>query len=194
MKDAVHVKMQSNLTTTNITSTSAKLNWTASVNPAQWQVQYRKAPSGSWTTITLEGLVRSVNIPGLTANQKYNWHIRAKCGTTWTPYSAIKSFTTLVALQSASVEDAVIEKSSSFLLYPNPSSGEITITDNSINPGKVLFKVYDNMGKMVFTSTNSAMMGNNTYHLNLSNLASGIYYLELLNGNEQKRTKFMIQK
>ena len=30
------------LTTTNITSTSAKLNWVASVNPTQWQIQIQE--------------------------------------------------------------------------------------------------------------------------------------------------------
>ncbi len=69
------------LTTTNITSTSAKLNWVASVNPAQWEVQYKPtAPGGKWKDVLLAGSARSAVISGLSTNLAYNWRIRAKCG------------------------------------------------------------------------------------------------------------------
>src|SRR4051812_16515905 len=85
------------LSTTNITSSGAKLNWTASVNPARWHIQYRRSVSTTWTSIRPAGSARSVNISSLLANQTYRWRIRAKCGTTWTTFSAIVNFKTLSA-------------------------------------------------------------------------------------------------
>jgi len=98
------------------------------------------------------------------------------------------------ARQSASVENVSIGKSPPLFVYPIPSNGSLTVTYNCINAGKLLFKVFDNVGKMVFSTTNLAIKGINFYHPNFSNLANGIYYLELDNSSEQKRLKFIIQK
>ncbi len=185
-----------NLTTTNITSTSAKLNWVASVNPTQWQIQYKRAiPDSPWVSIKLNGSARSVNIFSLTSNQTYKWRIRSKCGTTWNAYSAIVSFKTLAALQSISLNSTTTENlSSSLLLYPNPSKGEATIQYNSIRNEKIQLKVFDITGRVVFITTALSIKGMNTYHLNLSHFAGGIYYLELSNNNERGRIKFVIER
>ncbi|HEY1247448.1 MAG TPA: MopE-related protein, partial [Nitrososphaera sp.] len=126
------------LATTNITSKSVTFNWTASVNPTVWQIQYKKAVAGAtWINIRPQGSARSANISSLTANQTYKWHIHAKCGTTWTTYSSLQSFKTLSALQSTFAE-GVMAKEPSLLLYPNPSTGEITIAHKSLSSGKLL--------------------------------------------------------
>ncbi|HRH50001.1 MAG TPA: T9SS type A sorting domain-containing protein [Panacibacter sp.] len=79
-------------------------------------------------------------------------------------------------------------------LYPNPSTGKINIQYNYNSAGKTQIKVFDLAGKIVFTKTAMAMKGNNIYNLDLSHLKQGMYYLELTDGNEQTRTKFIIQK
>lgn len=79
-------------------------------------------------------------------------------------------------------------------LYPNPSTGAITLTCISINSGKVQLMVYDIAGRLLFTKAEQAIKGVNTYQLNLSRLTFGNYYLQLNNGNQQQRAKFVIQK
>jgi len=80
------------------------------------------------------------------------------------------------------------------LLYPNPSHSEITAKYNCLNENQIQLKVFDITGKTVFTKTDMAIKGINTYHLNLSKLAPATYYLELRNNNEIKRVKFVIEK
>jgi hypothetical protein len=80
------------------------------------------------------------------------------------------------------------------LLYPNPSHSEITVKYNCLNENKIQLKVFDITGKTVFTKSDMAIKGMNTYHVNLSKLAAATYYLELRNNNEIKRVKFVIEK
>ncbi len=79
-------------------------------------------------------------------------------------------------------------------LSPNPSEGIITIIYNSNSTGKIKLRVYDQIGKILFTKTEFAIKGNNSYNLNLSQLKSGIYELELINSIVSKRVKFVIEK
>jgi hypothetical protein len=62
-----------------------RLNWNSVANPVQWQVQYKTTNLGAkWVDVLLTGDKRSVTISPLLAKQNYIWHIRAKCGKTWT--------------------------------------------------------------------------------------------------------------
>jgi hypothetical protein len=61
-----------NLTTTNITATSAQLNWKATANPTQWQLEYKStAPGAKWIDVFVTGNIRSAKISSLVAKQSY---------------------------------------------------------------------------------------------------------------------------
>jgi hypothetical protein len=75
-------------------------------------------------------------------------------------------------------------------LYPNPSTGNITI-EYASGTGNVQFIIYDMTGKIVLNKTAQV---NNNYHFDLNNLNSGIYLLEARNGSNISQTKFVIQK
>ncbi|MFL6472718.1 MAG: T9SS type A sorting domain-containing protein, partial [Nitrososphaeraceae archaeon] len=191
------------LTTTNITSKSATLNWSASVNPARWQVQYRKAISGAtWTNIKPAGSARSVNISSLTANQRYNWHIRAKCGTTWTAYSATLSFTTLSALQStiqlsASAKNMANENITMLQLYPNPSKGQFVIDLHMGEKISVNAKIelIDMMGQTVYRETGSLSNGKLQRTISMpSSLSRGFYMVKVIVNDNVYVTKLILAK
>ncbi len=79
-------------------------------------------------------------------------------------------------------------------LFPNPAKGIVTLTYNSNTADNVQLRVYDKTGKLMFTKTEQAIKGSNTYWLNLSHLINGIYNLQLNNGSEQSQVKFVIEK
>ncbi len=79
-------------------------------------------------------------------------------------------------------------------ISPNPSHGIVTVTYNSNTAGNVQLRVYDKTGKLMFTKTEQAIKGINTYQLNLSYLINGIYNLQVNNGSEQSGVKFVIEK
>ena len=78
-------------------------------------------------------------------------------------------------------------------VYPNPSKGTIAVTYNSSNSSSTRFTVYNATGKIVFSTTGTAVKGNNTVKLHLSNLQPGVYYLQL-NDDAQGHTAFSIMK
>ncbi len=81
----------------------------------------------------------------------------------------------------------------SFVLYPNPATANTTISFSIAEKNKVSVTVYDVLGNLVSTlsQSNDFEKGNNTISLNTSNLASGIYYISLdING--AKETKKLI--
>ncbi len=85
------------------------------------------------------------------------------------------------------------------IISPNPSNGTFTLsysnlTANPQSPVNMQINVYDKTGKLMFTKTEHAIKGNNTYQLNLSHLINGIYNLQVINGNMQQQAKFVIEK
>lgn len=66
------------LYTSNLTGTSAKLNWSA-VGSNTYDVDYKPASSTTWTNAVTATSSTSVTISGLTANTEYDWRIRTNC-------------------------------------------------------------------------------------------------------------------
>ena len=83
---------------------------------------------------------------------------------------------------------------SNLLISPNPSFGDITITYNSSKAGKVGLTIYDKTGLAIFDKADYAITGNNTYHVNLPNLISGVYYFEINNNGEKTRQAFIVNR
>jgi hypothetical protein len=80
------------------------------------------------------------------------------------------------------------------MVYPNPTTGALTIEYKSATDGTIELHVFDVTGKLMQVQSNSAFAGTNTYHLDLNSLNSGIYLLEIKNGNEVTHSKLMIQR
>ncbi|AZA81589.1 hypothetical protein C1637_03185 [Chryseobacterium lactis] len=66
------------LSTSNLTGTSAKLNWTA-VGTNTYDIDYKAASSTTWTSVATAMTGTSATISGLTANTEYDWRIRTNC-------------------------------------------------------------------------------------------------------------------
>ncbi len=78
------------LTTTNITSSSATLNWGSVPNTTEYTIQYKLATSTAWITAGTSATT-TFNLTGLVANTNYNWRVKTACSDN----SAAASFTTL---------------------------------------------------------------------------------------------------
>ena len=72
------------------------------------------------------------------------------------------------------------------MLYPNPGTGEYTISHNGfVDEGKV--QVFNMLGKLVFTTTVPAMT--NEMPINLKSVPAGTYLLKFENGDFNKTIK-----
>lgn len=66
------------LFTSNLTGTSAKLNWSA-VGTSTYDIDYKPASSATWTSAATALNATSVTVTGLAANTDYDWRIRTNC-------------------------------------------------------------------------------------------------------------------
>jgi hypothetical protein len=78
----------SQLSSTNVSSSSATVSWSAPAGASSYTVQYRLASSSTWTSLNTNST--SLNLSGLTASTSYSWQVKADCS----PYSTVSSFTT----------------------------------------------------------------------------------------------------
>ena len=83
----------SGLNATNITQTSATLNWGSVSGATSYNLQWKLAAGSTWTTVT--GLTgTSYGLSGLTAGTSYNYQVQAVCSGESGNYSSAASFTT----------------------------------------------------------------------------------------------------
>ncbi len=87
----------SGISTSNITSTSAKVNWSTQCC-SQFQIQARVNGTTAWSTLTALSTAVSRTISPLTPGTTYDLRMRVKCtdAITYSSWSPIQTFTTLV--------------------------------------------------------------------------------------------------
>jgi hypothetical protein len=85
----------SGLTTTNITTSGATLNWSALSGALNYDVDYKTAAATTWTNAATATTSLTTNISGLNSGTSYNWRVRANC-TAGTGSYTETSFTTAV--------------------------------------------------------------------------------------------------
>ncbi len=82
----------SGLVSSNITTSSAQLDWVAVSGAAGYNVQYRIAGSGTWTTAASG--VNSLNISPLSPASDYEWQVQTVCNADSGTFSSLSNFTT----------------------------------------------------------------------------------------------------
>ena len=189
-----------NLLTTNITTTSAKFNWTSIANPVQWQVEYKTTKLGSkWVDVFVTGNKRSFILTGLLSNQNYQWQIRAKCGSTWTSYSASASFRTNGSSSLARIAQPIDKLNEpvvpSISLYPNPGNGLFNLhlqLDTKMS-GTAIVSIVDMTGRKVYTEKCTLVNGLLNKKIQLpANTLKGVYPVEVITENKVYTSKFVL--
>lgn len=71
------------LEATNLTGTSAKLNWTSNGSQT-YNIDYKPANSTTWTNVANNYSGNNITINNLTANTNYDWRIQTNCSPTLT--------------------------------------------------------------------------------------------------------------
>lgn len=78
-------------------------------------------------------------------------------------------------------------------IFPNPAKETITLKLNILNYGNTVIRVYNSFGEKVLEELwNFVETGLNEKTINISNLYSGVYLLEIIQNTEVKRSKFII--
>lgn len=100
----------------------------------------------------------------------------------------------LIVLNSENLSADLTNPVVKFSVYPNPSRGNIAVTFNGRNTSNLTLKVYDVLGKLVYSKKEQTLKAGNVYNLELSMLSAGVYYLEANDNNVKQRIKFIIER
>ena len=139
----------------------------------------------SWTTLTLDydninRIVIRITSNGNGSLTDYNFD----------------NFTFTSTITSVSGDSSRIPKSYELSQnYPNPFNPSTVINYKLVNPGNVILKVYDMLGKEVATLVNEQQgAGSHSVIFNASNLSSGMYIYVLKTGEFMAKNKMMLVK
>jgi hypothetical protein len=126
--------------------------------------------NGSSTYLTdaiIEGLDTScsTSIPA-------SWNCISPAAGCQDPGDGTGQYTTLAACNTACVTTAINEETSGILIYPNPATNNIYISN--IKERGVIIKIYDISGRLVFEKTLS-----DKEDVNISTLSKGMYQIKL---------------
>jgi len=194
---------------TNITSGSAQLNWTATVNPVQWQVQYKTTNGSKWLDVpVLPGTARSTVVSNLSTKQDYYWHIRALCANTWTSYSGNVTFKTTNRSTSATQGNSTLSFETSkgvretlsterISLRPNPASGRFIVELNMAEriTANAKIELVDVTGRAVYAE--GTVINNGRLQRTITpptTLAKGIYVVRIIVNDKMYTVKLLYQE
>lgn len=107
--------------------------------------------------------------------------------TSYGKYSRTDVFVTRIS-QTTGINDLV--DNNAFSLYPNPSSGSMTIEGKNLDKSGAEVRIYNSMGMLVEKHT---MNATDKLSLNMTTAERGIYYAEVKSGAKIARRKIVIQ-
>ena len=174
------------LEATEITHEAATLNGTIAAGSEAITAQgfmYKATTSADWTTVAAEGAAITATINGLTPETEYEYKAFATSAS-GTVEGNVVLFTTLANSGLNSAEGAV----ATMTVYPNPASERATISVSGVESGAKIV-VSDMQGRIILSDD----MTSDTYELSVENLASGVYYIRVIDGASIHTQKLIVE-
>lgn len=169
---------------TNITMTSAEIAWVSHNN--KWIIEW--APSSLYSPglgINTTATSNPFMLTGLSSNTSYSFRIMTDCDSLQSSWTNVYTFTT----DSVMTLVQTIEQGSTMRIFPNPSSGQLTIQTN-ISDANAWIEIYNTVGQMVRQTTAPTLQ--TTMHLN--DLPNGIYIIRYHRAGDTTSQKFKLSK
>ena len=176
------------LAASNITDNGATLNGTITAGSEEITAQgfmYKASSAADWTTVAATGENITATLSNLTAETAYEYKAFATTAS-GTVEGQIMSFTTLATSGLADAESGAIKA----MIYPNPAKDKATLSLTGLTANAKII-VSDLQGRII--QTEDLQAGSETYELNTSNYASGVYYIRILCGNNVNTQKLIVE-
>jgi len=167
-----------------ITSTSAKINWSAVTGAEKYQIYYR--PTGTTTWLKKSSTTISKKLTGLLSNTNYEYKVKTNCGASGSSgFSPLLAFTTLpLKLMEGNEKETIT-------IYPNPNSGKFIIMTNDLTDGEVFVSIMDIQGRIYIAEYYWCVDGNVEID---ADFANGMYFIRFYNNSSEKSCSFTILK
>lgn len=182
------------VSTTNITSTSAILNWTILPCAKYYSVQYRQQGASAWTKKKTNGNVGNYTVTGLSGGKTYEWKVAmvdtGNKQTVTGKYSKVVTFATPARMGETADHPTL----NGVDVYPNPAESNISIRFENTSAGLVTLRLFDVQGQVTMTKTVTAGEGVFTEHLNLAPLSAGVYSLQVILSDGTVYCRFIVKQ
>jgi hypothetical protein len=184
----------------NLRPRSATLKWNPVPGARGYviQVWLKGASSRTASSVAVCAPGDSFNFPGLVPGRSYIFRIQTSCNlcaagariglSSWT---TDQEFATPSLRESGEEELAAIHPQE-LIIYPNPNNGSFQLQLASMNDEPIQLLVYDLSGKLVAEQQWTATSGEMQLPVELNAQASGIYLLQVSQGEFRWNTKLMI--
>ncbi|MEO6253144.1 MAG: alpha-amylase family glycosyl hydrolase [Ferruginibacter sp.] len=176
------------LNVTNITTSSAVLNWTVAAGNF-YTVDYKTA-SGAWTNAATGISSGSFTLVNLIPGTLYDWRVSANCSATPVNNYSTAQFTT----RSHNNQITDLKDGYGLKISPNPVNGNAIIDYILPGNGNVTIEVFNPQGQRLQTLLNRSQI-NGQYQLavinQFDNLSKGVYFLLLTQNNRGNVIKFV---
>ena len=176
------------LAATEVTHEAATLNGTITAGSEAITAQgfmYKASSATDWTTVAATGTNLSATVNNLTVETAYEYKAFATTASS-TVEGEVINFTTLAASGLADAESGAIKA----MIYPNPAKDKATLSLTGLTANAKII-VSDLQGRII--QTEDLQAGTETYELNTSNYASGVYYIRILCGNNSNTQKLIVE-
>lgn len=176
------------LNVTNITTSSAVLNWVAS--PGNFYAVDYKTAAGAWNNAATGISSGSVALINLIPATLYDWRVSANCSATPINNYTTAQFTT----KAHNNQIADLKNGYGLKISPNPVNGHAVIDYILPGNGNVTIEVFNPQGQRLQTLLNRSQI-NGQYQLavinQFDNLGKGVYFLLLTQNNRGNVVKFV---
>ena len=174
------------LEATEVTHEAATLNGIVAAGSEEISAQgfmYKAAAAAEWTSVSATSETMSATVSGLTAETAYEYKAFATTES-GTIEGEVMTFTTLANSGLNSAEGTV----ATMTVYPNPASERAIVAVSGVESGAKIV-VSDMQGRIILTDTMAA----DTYELSVENLASGVYYIRVIDGASIHTQKLIVK-
>lgn len=194
-----------NLTTTNITTTSARFNWNAASGANSYNIQGRRVGTANWTNLSSTTNYKQLGSV-LQPCKNYEWQVQSVCNGGVSAYSSAVTFSSVCAQQAPAVslegdansaQIAAMEipaTTNAMLIQPNPARQYFTVSFEAQHELTTYLNIYDLSGKQQLSIPLLANAGSNELQIDASQLAAACYVATLNNGNSLLTQKLVIAK
>lgn len=165
-----------------ITSSSAKILWTAVTGATKYQIQYRAMGATTWTKVSTMALGKKLIM--LSPSTNYQYKVKTICGTSSSPFSSVQTFTTLpMRLLNTDFEDINI--------YPNPNNGIFKLEISDLIPDNYMIDITDITGRILYSKSFSIQNGIINEQIKLPATFTGIAMVNIYS-NQWRDKKILI--
>ncbi|MBA3662939.1 MAG: T9SS type A sorting domain-containing protein [Bacteroidetes bacterium] len=148
------------------------------------------SPTTSAATVALGATTSTADVivPFTVTNS--NPYSQLTSNITW--YSSARlsfAFNSIVTEIGQNASNSVVNSS----IYPNPASNSAVLAIDLKNNTSVSVSIYNTIGQLVKSTTADGQVGNNNINIDLANLSSGVYIVNVKAGNAVSTKKLIVE-